>query len=66
MTVRLRDFITFRRRGGGGAPRGANRHLIIVLAARHKLPAVYSERSLVADGGLASYGFSIIEHEVIE
>jgi putative ABC transport system substrate-binding protein len=38
-----------------------HRHLIIMLAARHKLPAVYPERSFVADGGLASYGFSVIE-----
>jgi putative ABC transport system substrate-binding protein len=30
--------------------------LIIALAARHKLPAVYFERSLAAAGGLVSYG----------
>jgi putative tryptophan/tyrosine transport system substrate-binding protein len=30
--------------------------LIITLAARHKLPAVYSERSFAAAGGLISYG----------
>ena len=39
----------------------AHRKLIIMLAARHKLPAVYPERSYVADGGLISYGFSVIE-----
>ena len=33
-----------------------HRDLIITLAARHKLPAVYSERSFVAAGGLISYG----------
>jgi putative ABC transport system substrate-binding protein len=30
--------------------------LIITLAARYKLPAVYHERSFVAEGGLISYG----------
>ena len=33
-----------------------NRDLIIALAARHKLPAVYSARYFVTDGGLISYG----------
>jgi putative tryptophan/tyrosine transport system substrate-binding protein len=32
------------------------RGLIIALAARHKLPAVYPFRTFVADGGLISYG----------
>jgi putative ABC transport system substrate-binding protein len=32
------------------------RDLIIALAARHKLPTVYSGRRFVADGGLLSYG----------
>ena len=32
------------------------RDLIITLAARHKLPAVYFERSFVTAGGLISYG----------
>jgi putative tryptophan/tyrosine transport system substrate-binding protein len=32
------------------------RNLIIALAARHNLPAVYYERYVVAAGGLASYG----------
>jgi len=39
---------------GGGAVR--HRDLIITLAARHKLPAVYFERFFVAAGGLVSYG----------
>ena len=33
-----------------------HRNLIIRLAARHKLPAVYFARYFVADGGLISYG----------
>jgi putative ABC transport system substrate-binding protein len=33
-----------------------NRKLIITLAARHKLPVVYFQRSFVAAGGLISYG----------
>jgi ABC-type uncharacterized transport system substrate-binding protein len=33
-----------------------HRKLIITLAARHKLPAVYTNRFYVADGGLISYG----------
>jgi putative ABC transport system substrate-binding protein len=32
------------------------RDLIITLAARHKLPTVYVERSFAAAGGLISYG----------
>ena len=32
------------------------RDLIITLAARHKLPAVYSLRHMVTAGGLVSYG----------
>jgi putative ABC transport system substrate-binding protein len=33
-----------------------HRDLIIMMAARHKLPAVYFDRSFVAAGGLISYG----------
>jgi len=33
-----------------------HRDLIIKLAARHKLPAVYFQRPFVAGGGLISYG----------
>ena len=39
-----------------GAAAQLHRDLIITLAARHKLPAVYFERSFVAAGGLISYG----------
>ena len=37
------------------------RDLIIALAARHKLPAVYYERFFVAAGGLISYGANFID-----
>jgi putative ABC transport system substrate-binding protein len=37
------------------------RKLLITLAARHKLPAVYFERFFVADGGLISYGPDFVE-----
>ena len=39
-----------------GAAAQLHRDLIVTLAARHKLPAVYSERFFVAAGGLISYG----------
>ena len=39
-----------------GAEALRHRDLIITLAARHKLPAVYFERLFVAAGGLISYG----------
>jgi putative ABC transport system substrate-binding protein len=38
-----------------GGPPLINRDLIITLAARHKLPAVYFDRAFVAAGGLLSY-----------
>jgi putative ABC transport system substrate-binding protein len=57
-----RTITSFARQGQGGlivtgsAAAAAHRDLIIALAARHKLPAVYFERFFVAAGGLASYG----------
>ena len=36
-----------------------HRELIIALAARHKLPAVYYRRYFVASGGLVSYGYDL-------
>ncbi|HYJ44418.1 MAG TPA: ABC transporter substrate-binding protein [Xanthobacteraceae bacterium] len=38
-----------------------HRALIVTLAARHKLPTVYFERSFVAAGGLVSYGTDYID-----
>ena len=38
-----------------------NRVLIISLAARHRLPAVYPFRTFAADGGLMSYGSDSID-----
>jgi putative ABC transport system substrate-binding protein len=45
----------------GGGPTALHRDLIITLAARHKLPAVYVERSYVAAGGLISYGPDFVD-----
>jgi putative tryptophan/tyrosine transport system substrate-binding protein len=38
-----------------------HRDLIITLAARHKLPAVYWDRFFVATGGLTSYGPDLVD-----
>ena len=57
-----RDIDAFARYPNGGvivtaAPRALlHRDLIVGLAARHRLPAVYAIRSWVAAGGLISYG----------
>jgi putative tryptophan/tyrosine transport system substrate-binding protein len=40
----------------GSALTSAHRNLIITLAARYKLPAVYSDRLVIIGGGLISYG----------
>ena len=53
---------TFSRTANGGmvvaSGSGVLRHrqLIVSLAARHKLPAIYSQRQFVVAGGLVSYG----------
>jgi putative tryptophan/tyrosine transport system substrate-binding protein len=62
-----RDITAFARSSNGGvvvpASPEASRHrdLIITLAARHRLPAVYTSRYFVSDGGLISYGPDIID-----
>ena len=62
-----RAVTAFARSPGGGlivaAGPAATRHrdLIVKLAARHKLPAVYYERFFVAGGGLISYGPDFID-----
>ena len=38
-----------------------HRDLIIALAARHRLPAVYNSRIFVAAGGLMSYGTDLVD-----
>ena len=38
-----------------------NRDLIIALAARHRLPAIYGLRPFITAGGLLSYGANTIE-----
>ena len=39
----------------------ANRGSMIILAARHRLPAIYPFRIFAAEGGLLSYGFDQID-----
>jgi putative ABC transport system substrate-binding protein len=41
---------------------GNNRELVIKLAALHRLPAAYFDRSFVTDGGLMSYGIDMREN----
>jgi len=62
-----RAVAAFARSANGGliltasALSGFHRDLIITLAARYKLPAVYQERSYIAAGGLISYGPSYVD-----
>jgi putative tryptophan/tyrosine transport system substrate-binding protein len=46
----------FARSPNGGLIVNVHRELIIALAARHRLPAIYSFRLFAAGGGLISYG----------
>jgi putative ABC transport system substrate-binding protein len=61
-----RSVAAFARSPNGGlivTPSGSSllyRDLIVALAARYKLPAVYFERSYVAAGGLVSYGTDFV------
>jgi putative ABC transport system substrate-binding protein len=43
------------------APSLLHRNLIVTLAARYKLPAVYPERTFVTGGGLVSYGADFVD-----
>jgi ABC-type uncharacterized transport system substrate-binding protein len=45
----------------GSALAFVNRDLIVTLAARHKLPAVYWDRTPVTGGGLISYGADLVD-----
>ncbi len=62
-----RDVATFARSSNGGLVVTASslsrlhRNLIVTLAARHKLPAVYWDRFFAAAGGLISYGSDTID-----
>ena len=40
-----------------------HRDLIVTLAARHKLPAVYNSRLFIAPGGLMSYGAGLADQD---
>ncbi len=62
-----RAIAAFARTSNGGlivtasALAGVHRDLLITLAARHKLPAVYSNRVSVTGGGLISYGADLVD-----
>jgi putative ABC transport system substrate-binding protein len=62
-----RSVAAFARSADGGliltasALSAVHRDLIIALAARYKLPAVYQERTYVAGGGLVSYGPNFLD-----
>jgi len=58
------DFARFPKGGlvvTGSAPAAVHRDLIITLAARHRLPAIYPFRYFADSGGLLSYGPTTID-----
>jgi len=61
------NVMAFARSGNSGliitasAFANVHRELIITLAARYKLPAIYFARYFVTDGGLMSYGTDLVE-----
>ena len=62
-----RGVTAFGQSGGRGlimtsAGSAAVADLVLTLAARHRLPTVYSFRPFVARGGLISYGPDLVEH----
>jgi putative ABC transport system substrate-binding protein len=46
----------------GSALAVTHRNLIVQLAARHRLPAVYFRKIMVTSGGMMSYGPDLMEH----
>jgi putative ABC transport system substrate-binding protein len=62
-----RDVADFANSGNGGLIVSASglatlhRNLIVAVAARHKLPAVYTERFFVSAGGLILYGPNFVD-----
>jgi ABC-type uncharacterized transport system substrate-binding protein len=62
-----RAVTAFARAGNGGmivtasGPAALHRNLIVTLAARHKLPAVYGSHLMVTAGGLISYSTDLID-----
>src|SRR5262249_36759508 len=44
------------------SPTSINRDLIVALAPRYRLPAVYNQRFFVDAGGLMSYGVVFVDH----
>src|SRR3954454_3159017 len=62
-----RDIAAFARSANGGlivtsSPEASHhRDLIVTLAARYRLPAIYASRYFVTDGGLISYGPDVLD-----